>query len=45
MKKNAYMRFSRSMTSPNTPVAVLEAYDRCKDSNGESAANINRPTY
>ncbi|CAE7291040.1 unnamed protein product [Symbiodinium microadriaticum] len=45
MKKNAYMRFSRSMTSPNTPKAVLEAYDRCKDSNGESAANMERPKY
>ncbi|CAE7835835.1 unnamed protein product [Symbiodinium necroappetens] len=35
MKKNAYMRFSRSLTSPYTPPAVLEAYDRCKDANGK----------
>ncbi|CAE7813189.1 unnamed protein product [Symbiodinium sp. CCMP2456] len=34
MKKNAYMRFTRSLTSPYTPQAVLDAYDKCKDNTG-----------
>ncbi|OLP75829.1 hypothetical protein AK812_SmicGene44313 [Symbiodinium microadriaticum] len=36
LKRNAYMRFSRSLTSPNCPEAVLEAYDKCKDSTGRA---------
>ncbi|OLP72060.1 hypothetical protein AK812_SmicGene48326, partial [Symbiodinium microadriaticum] len=35
-RRNAYMRFTRSINSPNAPQEVIDAFEKCKDSKGKT---------